>query len=282
MLSTAHESGGFTLTELLVSMAVLTVIVFTVGQLFNSATNVTTAGNKRMDADADARPLMDRLSIDMGQMLKRTDLDYYVKDPAATQPGNDQISFFSAVPGYYPGTGSASPLSLVAYRVSGQHQLERLGKGLVWTGVSASDMPVVFLPMTIASTWPAATNSTSDSDYEPIAKQVFRFEYHYLLRNGTLSATPWNPAAGSTGVAGFKDVAAISALVATIDQRSRVLLTSAQLSTLSDRLVDFSSSFGPGELPTRWQAALDSTTDMPRTSIAAIRIYERYIYIAPK
>ena len=32
--------------------------------------------------------------------------------------GNDQIAFYSAVPGYYPPTGSQSPVSLVAYRVN--------------------------------------------------------------------------------------------------------------------------------------------------------------------
>ena len=72
--------------------------------------------------------------------------------------GNDQIAFYSAVPGYYPSTGSQSPVSLVAYRVNALNQLEQMGVGLVWNGVSATDIPVVFLPLTISGTWPSATN----------------------------------------------------------------------------------------------------------------------------
>ena len=87
--------------------------------------------------------------------------------------GNDRIAFYSAVPGYYPATGSQSPVSLVAYRVNSAsgttafNKLERLGKGLVWNGVSSTDTPVVFMPLTIAATWAYATSSTaSDTAYE--------------------------------------------------------------------------------------------------------------------
>ena len=112
--------------------------------------------------------------------------------------GNDQIAFYSAVPGYYPPTGLQSPVSLVAYRINSAsgtaafHKMERLGKGLVWNGVSLTDTPVVFMPLTISATWPAATSSSaSDPDYEVIGPQVFRFEYCYLLKaNGSLSITP--------------------------------------------------------------------------------------------
>ena len=85
-------------------------------------------------------------------MLKRTDVDYYVKGPVnykghgnghgwgkkidTGQQGSDQIAFFTQVPGYYA-TGSQSPLSLVAYRVNQASasnapylKLERLAKGL--------------------------------------------------------------------------------------------------------------------------------------------------------
>jgi hypothetical protein len=38
------------------------------------------------------------MAIDFDQMLKRTDVSYYVKTTGNTEPGNDQIAFFSAVP----------------------------------------------------------------------------------------------------------------------------------------------------------------------------------------
>src|SRR5438270_14071403 len=118
---------GFTLVELLVAVGALVLLLLFVTTLVNSATTITTLGNKRMDADSQARQLLDRMTIDFAQMVKRNDLDFFAKGTTApnsvggAMTGNHQIAFYSQVPGYYP-TGSAttsqSPVSLVAYRVN--------------------------------------------------------------------------------------------------------------------------------------------------------------------
>jgi hypothetical protein len=282
------QSYAFTIVEVLVSIAVLVVLVLLVSRLFSAAATVTTSGNKRMDADAQLRPLFDRMAVDFSQMLKRSDVDYYLKSSTSPQTGNDQMAFYSTVAGYYPSTGSQSPISIVSYRINSTsgsttfNRFERMAKGLVWNGVSAAETPVVFLPLTIASTWPAATNASSDSDYELIAPYVFRFEYYYLLKNGSLSDTPWDDAAGHSNVTGMQDVAAISICVATMDPKSRVLVSDSQLTMLAGRLPDSSTSMAPGDLFNQWQTALDGTAAMPRPAISAVRIYERYFYLLPK
>ena len=101
------------MAELLVTMGVIVVLVILFTQLLNSAATTMTLGNKRMDADSQARQLLDRMAIDFDQMLKRSDVSYFVEDSCtelteAHETGNDQIAFFSAVPGYYP-SGSTSP-----------------------------------------------------------------------------------------------------------------------------------------------------------------------------
>src|SRR6266853_2804614 len=155
-----NRCRAFTLAELLVSVFVLGVLVFLLTQLVNSAATVTILGHKRMDADSQARMVFDRMAVDFSHMVKRSDVDYYLKNPAANPPApqtnqNDQIAFYSNGPGYYPATGAQSPLSLVGYRVNSDptnrayNKLERLGKGLVWNGVSTTDTPAVFLPLTI-------------------------------------------------------------------------------------------------------------------------------------
>ena len=283
-----RSGDAFTIVELLVSAAVLVTLVLLIGRMFSSVSAVTTSGNKRMDAQAQLRPLFERLAVDFSQMLKRSDVDYYLKSPAITQTGNDQVAFYSAVAGYYPLSGSQSPISVVGYRINstfgstGFNKFERMSKGLVWNGVSSGDTPIVFLPLTISATWPAATNGNSDPDFELIAPYVFRFEYYYLLKNGNLSDTPWDSSAGHTSVSGMQDVAAISACVATMDPKSRVLISDSQLTILIGRLPDFSPSMAPGGLLSLWQTALDGTTDMPRPAVAAVRVYERYFYLLPK
>ena len=145
-----EQSKGFTIVELLVSIAVLVVLVLLVGRLFTSAATVTTSGNKRMDTDAQLRPLFDRMAVDFSQMLKRSDIDYYVKSPRNVQAGNDQIAFYSTVAGYFQSSGSQSPISIISYRIdstSGKrsfNKLERMSKGLVWNGVSNTETPIVF------------------------------------------------------------------------------------------------------------------------------------------
>ena len=279
---------AFTIIELLVSIAVLIVLVLLIGRLFSSAATITTTGNKRMTADAQLRPLFDRMAVDFSQMIKRSDVDYYLKSASNAQAGNDQIAFYSTVAGYYPSSGSQSPISVVGYRInsiSGStsfNKLERMSKGLVWNGVSATDAPIVFLPLTITATWPAATNASADSDYELIAPYVFRFEYHYVLKNGSVSVTPWDTSAGHSSATGMQDVAAVSVAIAAIDPKSRLLISDSQLTTLAGRLPDFSASMVPGALLSQWQAALARTTDMSRPAIQGVRVYERYFYLLPK
>ncbi len=283
--------AGFTLAELLVSVGVLVLLVLLFTQLLNSAATITALGHKQMDADSQARQLLDRMAVDFAQMVKRSDVDYFAKGTAApnsvggTMDGNDQIAFYSAVPGYYPSgssTGSQSPVSLVAYRVKSQNKLERLGKGLVWNGVSSTDTPVVFLPLLISNIWPYATNQSPDpsspSAYEIMGPQVFRFEYCYLLKaNGTLSITPPGDIAG---------IAAIIADIAVIDSKSKVLLTDADIATFAtpggaNFLSDYSSGMAPGQLRAQWQNTLNGITSLPRPALSGIRLYERFFYLSP-
>jgi len=300
--------AAFTLAELLVSIGVLVLLILLATQILNRAATITTLGHKQMDADSQARQLLDRMAIDFAQMVKRSDVDYYVKSSAisplrrATQLGNDQIAFYSAVPGYYPSTGSQSPVSLVAYRLNAQNKLERMGKGLVWNAVSATDTPVVFMPVPVASplpsplpspmpnpsptpAWPTAINLSASPTPEPSAEvfgpQVFRFEYYYLLKNGSLSDIPWDTGAGHNAVSGMQDVAAIVVDIAAIDPKSKVLLTDAQITNLVGQLGDYTSGMNPGQLRAQWQNTLSGVTDLPRTAVSGIRLYERCFYLSP-
>jgi prepilin-type N-terminal cleavage/methylation domain-containing protein len=299
-MNSRFENRAFTLAELLVSIVVLTLLVLIVSSMVNSASTLTTMDNKRMDADSQARMALDRMAVDFAQMVKRPDVDYYLKNPATPQVGNDQIAFFSTVPGYYPPTGSQSAVSLVAYRVNSYagspayNKMERMGKGLLLNGVvppsspSPTAVPMIFLPATIAgiTAWsgaiqPSPDPNYSDPDYELVGPYVFRFEYSYLLKNGTPSTTPWDVGAGHTSPVGMQDVTAISVALAIVDPKSRTLLSDAQVATLAGRMNDYVTTMGPAGLPAQWQTALDATADMPRPAISGIRIYQRYFYLSP-
>jgi prepilin-type N-terminal cleavage/methylation domain-containing protein len=306
--------GGFTLIELLISLAVTAMIILMVAQLMNSATAVTRTGNKHVDADTEARTVLDRMAVDFGKMLKRSDIDYWMKQqgaryypghsfghsngnghrPASGQQGSDQIAFYSQVPGYYPSAGSQSPVSLVAYRVNADPtspaymQLERMGKGLLWNEVLGSHM--VFLPLTIDQTWLAATNGTSvDSNYETIGPNVFRFEYYYLLKNGQVTDNPWDTSLTPphTSIDGLKDIQAIAVAIAVVDPRSRSLLSNQNLIDLVSNMIDFRNAPGrswrapgqrfAGDLEYQWGQVVNGNTALvPPAANQAIRIYGRF------
>jgi hypothetical protein len=189
-----NNRAGFTLAELLVSIFVVVIILFMVTQLMTSATAITRTAHKHIDTDTQARVVFDRMALDFAQMLKRTDVDYYVKQPSGYNghgnghgwaqgkngdKGSDQIAFFSAVPGYYPSgytVGQQSPISLVAYRVTESNssdpaygRLVRMAKGLGWNALesnpnSNSPYPIVFLPQTIGGVgkpWAPAINNNN-------------------------------------------------------------------------------------------------------------------------
>jgi len=353
-LRAQYAHAAFTLVEMLVSVAVLVLLLVMVLQLINYATAITRTAHKRIEADTEARDVFDRMAVDFAQMLKRTDIDCYVKAPTGYknpnahgngihlrvgQQGNDQIAFFSQVRGF-DATGTASPLSLVAYRVRSKNssprylQLERMGKGLLWNGVSndtrsTSPYPIVFSPGQMdaavaggsnpgnpwAGPWYAAINNdnTGQSDdltsYEVIGPQVFRLEYYYLLKDGTIADIPrvpttsWNPSSSTTvaaNLSGFKYVEAIVVAIGVADAATRALLYDSStpsdpyhvLFNLMSDMADFKDANGIGvgaqkigDLENGWNTAIKNAAMTGRTSdgsafppaaASAIRVYNRY------
>jgi type II secretory pathway pseudopilin PulG len=328
---------SFTLVELLVSLAVLGFIILLVAQILGPASAITRTGNKHIDTDTQARVILDRIAVDFAQMLRRTDIDYYLKAPTGyknpnahgkglklqggAQKGNDQIAFFSQTPGYNDTSSSwQSPVSLVAYRVNGNPNspsylmLERMGKGLLWNGVnnnvSGNNVyyPIVFLPGQIAAgnspwnqQWYAAVNNDTsaksiDPDYQTIGPGVFRLEYYYLRKDGSIKDVPaitWDGTQTvSANLNAFSDVEAIVIAIAVIDPATRSMITPATLANMMSDMADFKDANGIGvgaqkigDLENNWNLAVQSaastgtTSDgspFPPAAASAIRVYNRY------
>jgi prepilin-type N-terminal cleavage/methylation domain-containing protein len=298
---------AFTLVEMLVAIAVLATLILLITRLVDSAATITTLAHKRMDTEEHARPLLDRMAVDFAQMVKRLDVSFYLKAGGSSNAMsgggagvNDQLAFFTSVPGYYPSSLSYnSAVSLTAYRINADpnsaayNKLERMGKGLALNAAYATQIPILFLDSatspttTIDNTWPAATRPypdasySTDSDYEIAGPQVFRLEYYCLYNapDGGTALVDYPSTWTSVDHIAINDVAAIVVAIAVIDSKSKVLLSNSQLSALAGRLVDYSSGWAPGELLSRWQTTLDGVTDMPRPAISGVRLYERYFYL---
>lgn len=307
----ARRHRAFTLTEMLVSIAVLTMLILLVTQLVNSATAVMTRGRKSFDADGDARMVFDRMAIDFSRMLRRGDADFFGKDSSGGQPmtGNDQIAFYSAVPGYYSPTATAtatpsrnqrSPISVAGYCMSadpaGRPQLVRLAKGLVWEPdggwQDVAYLPIRLVAPSTVARWPGIFTPASgsprpfhgmgDADFETISESVVRFEYTYLLRpTATAPAAPSNVPfnsviTGHTTANFHQDVAAIVVAIAILDPASRVIVTDYSQLTSNSLFADATET----EIAVPWTAAVTNpafaaTARIPKTAASAVRVYQR-------
>lgn len=306
---TPDRVRGFTLVEMLVSMAVLAVLVLLISQVLNSATAAITRGSKGIDADTEARIIFDRMATDFTRMVRRNDIDFYGKDSTAgtnrAMNGNDQIAFFSDVRGYYtdsspsptatPSRNQRNPISLVGYAVSndpsGRPQLVRLAKGLTWES-TAGWQGLSHLPIQIISRWPNLfqANSTSsptyngmvDADFEVISDSIVRFEYGYLLQPTTTSAAtvsfvPYNTSIAGHSTADFcTDVTAIVVSIAILDPSSRIIVNDySQL--ISQTLFQDATAM---DTAASWTGAINqptfaATARIPKTAASTVRVYQR-------
>jgi Tfp pilus assembly protein PilV len=274
--------SGFTLVEILVSISVLGLMMIGIAQMMNSALAITGGSYKHMDADTQARMVLDRMAYDISKITKRMDVDYYFQK----NTGNDQMAFYSESGGYYPTAVSGNTLhsntSLVGYMINNNNQLVRLSKGLVWNGASSTAPAMVFNPLanvatnplsnivntnTITTTsWNGNANgiaSGTDPDYQVIGDQVFRMEYSFLVQtapsgvdysNGATDPTttsyyydyPWTTTPDTTPN-GLQNVTAIIVTIAVLDSKSRANVSSTTLQTAASYLEDdgFTSANGP-------------------------------------
>src|SRR5262249_136948 len=96
-----------------------------------------------------------------------------------------------------------------------------------------------------------------DGSYETIGPGVFRLEYYYLLKDGTVTDSPrvttapvhWSPSDPnplSAKLNAFSDVEAIAVVIAVIDPASRALAGSDALFNLMSDLPDFATAHGNG------------------------------------
>jgi hypothetical protein len=244
-------------------------------------------------------------------MTKRSDVDCFLKGWSADviMPGNDVLFLFSETIGYFRGASlsAKSPVTLVGYRVNSvstpgtkAYALERFGQALAWeASPEAESMAFLTYPpgdatpipeSTIQGRWPAIvggppnyTGGTS-ADYRAIGEQVFRFEYCYLLKDGTFSNTPFLPA--HTRIDGARDILAIVVGIAILDNASRKIAT--DLSLLSDALPDPTNAqlaqTPPVLMAETWRNAMSASTfadsvGLPQSAVGQVRVYQRFYYL---
>jgi len=270
MFPSTRDQRAFTLVELLVSMVILGAIILLLTQLFNGVLLTTGPSHKHMDADGQARMVLDRIAFDFAGMLRRDDVDYSL----AQISGTDSISFYSEVQGY----GLSRSVSVVGYRINSQYQLERAAKGMDWSSVS-------FIPFVSGSqiqtlARPNTLPALSGTDFQVLGDQVFRFQVCYLVTGSTTGMTALTTKPPASRV----NLQAIVVGIGVLDGRSRLVVSPAQMQALANTLRDPVDGEEPA---TVWnniilrvdRSAAFPPSGMPQAAASAVRIYQRYYYL---
>jgi hypothetical protein len=134
----------------------------------------------------------------------------------------------------------------------------------------------VFSPQTLTGTWNTIAGSGNDADYQVLGDQIYRFEFCFLMRDGTLSDQPW--LSPNTTFNGLDDVNAIVVAIAVLDAKSRVI--AGDLTAATAKLDDVSGTDITARPAQLWQQRIkNADLALPQSAAANVRIYERFFSI---
>ncbi len=268
---------AFTLVEVLVAELVFVILLGLSLFLSFAIIQSVQEEKKGMDSLGEARLAMDRLSMDWAARVRRSDV------PAlfTKQTGNDQIGLLSQVPAY----NGARQLSWVSYQVGTNSQvvagsqlastyaLQRGIVGFNWQSTDSGGNQLLTFPFVPSSV------TVAPADYEPMANTVFRMEFCFLEQN-TTNSSPFT-VDSSLNLTSNNFVGVVVA-VAALDQRSRQIVTQAQLTSMVTALKDVTADGVDPQslwLPILNSTNFASTAGIPQSVAAAVHVFQRTFYL---
>jgi len=240
---------GFSLVEMLVAIAVLTLMTLLLAQMFSSVSRTWLGGQARVDNFSKARVLLDLACEDLRSGVFRPDL--------AAFPGTN-LTFYTRRPGFQSGAGDLRDVSLVSYVTQPDGTLLRGDLAVAWTNNASS------ISFGNTNALPHASSVTA----RDMASGVLGFRVLFIGTNGGLTST-YAPA---NGLRGF------SVGLAVVDGGTMKKLTSPQLDTLRAGLEGALS--GTNSIRADWENHLQSGLNWqsyPKDLGSGLRIFERYV-----
>jgi len=182
------RSRAFTLVELLVALAITSVLVVLLASVVNATLSAWQQGRNRLDTFSNARQLIGRMQDEISAAVAGKDRMEFVENNSAlsiTNPKSENVFFVAPYP-----NSAAGDLCVIMYRHNtNTHQLERRFKDSAgaWNVAATDRYKVGSYPDTNPTEWRVAADG------------VIEFEIRsYSQRDLDTNATPaeaWNSAA---------------------------------------------------------------------------------------
>lgn len=262
-LSMAGATRAFSILEMLVGFAVLSVLVALLLAAFSNFSEVTSTSRKRVEVNKQPRIMFDRMAFDINSSVSSGGVRMGFRK-------NDALA---------GGTASKDDVLVLLTDAKSSDPAGRLAK--IGYGVGPYDDKVsqttrqTVLRYVEPFLWSDDTTEielTNAASPQPIAPGILRFELAFVDEDGSIHAAPPNGPANSDAVRAFYDgLAAIICTVATLDEDSLRLLSPADRETISNRLDDAVDGQAPMML---WQAA--GFSDLPQAVSKGLRFHQRY------
>jgi prepilin-type N-terminal cleavage/methylation domain-containing protein len=170
---------GFTLVELMVAMAILSIMGLGLAQVLSLSLQTWQQGRIRADCYTKARAVLDVVTADIQRGVFRPDLKNFPS--SLTSPPS--FTFYTRSAGINTGGGSVRPVSLVTYQLSTNPNLRgyllRSENTIVWSASSNLNFLQQLTPVSAA---PAPTMGPPN---DLLSTGIVDFEMIFLLANGT-------------------------------------------------------------------------------------------------
>ena len=236
---------------MLVASAILALLVALIAQIISLCMASLSLTSKKLDSLSESRFVLDRIGADLSARVRQDNSQPRYKK----NPGNDGLSFYSQVGGY----GGDRGVSIVEYRLNntGEYGLERGVTSTSWDSNEVFDF----------SNPPQTTSAT---DFDEIGADTLRFEISFLTKDGNIVSSP---------PAELSSIAFVIVTMATIDSKSRTLMTNSQIEKLVSKLKESEDGV---DIILSWQLALQdnlSPDDFPQAVSQGIHLTQRYYEI---
>jgi prepilin-type N-terminal cleavage/methylation domain-containing protein len=303
----AHRRSGFTLVELMVALAVLTIMLIGLASAMGLVSRLWVSGASETDNFTKAHVVLNLLDRDIQMMVLRRDLAAFVDQNgnAVDSNGNPICAFYTNIAGN-PGTDSRT-LSLVQYLLSTPTTtptLQRLNSGMNFS-TSSGSTPTVG---TTGSLSPPA-NATLQTD--TVFTGIIRFQIQFVDGTGTFLIPPYIPTSSTGTVAGpftydfikpadTSNPRAVVVSMLVLSNSAYTIATQSGSTTIAKLLADFpvgtSASLPTGMISTTingntypaetyaqyWDSILNPATGtldptLPGPVRSGIQVFERHI-----
>ena len=294
-------SKAFTLVELIVSVALLSLIVLLTTQMLGEASRTTQASSKRIDAASQARIFLDRFAYDFGGAIRDGGLTTLYYGDNANEAGNSSIGFIcnsrprtttSAFSAFF--RGAAIGFRVEPYTDNGRSfPMVGRGDGRLLYKSTGTNATYRFDDLFKKMGNDLVSGSETILNYQSIGAGLFKMHVSFLLNDGTIVQTPPRykdflptislnanaiPVAFSTEDSADPAKRFVVALIvgtAVLDTQSRDLGYSISPTFLSSLSSELKRPTQDGQTPLAvWSSNLAASTAIQPVK-ASIRFYER-------